>query len=354
MRAECERLIASIEHLRGQVRLGTALRAVEVVNVMGPAREESVDLLALAQSLRSDYPGRAIQSTFVYNTAIVALYGLVERFVEDLLSQVVQMVATATPSTAALPETMRANHLGLTLDVLTATAAGRYRGSAQTVQLVRTLDLHLRSVTGTHVNSEVYAHHTANFRTDVIRQACERVGFSPNSAICKDANYIRAVQRHFPDEDNVLFVVDDLAERRNEVAHGATPQQLLNADLLLAYLDVVEAYLLALSRTAVAWVTRAAITHQGIALGRPDAVYQRGAIAGFSCLQTRVRVGDVIAVLTSDRAVCGQLESLEVDQRSRKTAAAGESVGIKLTCQVPSRARLFRMPKWAEFLMVPA
>lgn len=353
MRRTCEELSNSLEVLRAQLRVAGALRALPHLDLLGPPRAEHAAIYSVLQSLQRFDVGRVAQATYYYNATIVSLYGLLERFIEDLVIQSVQLVAKAAPTTKQLPSAMRENHLNLTLDVLVAAAAGRYRGATDTVQLVRTLDRNLRGLPGTHINDEVFTRHSANFRSEVIRQSFERLGFSPHAQVRADEVYQAVLQQHFPDEENAYFVIDDLAERRNEVAHGSSPQQLLDAQFLLAYIDVVEAYLLALGRAAAGWVTNLAVVHVGVALRRPDAVYSAGWIAGFRALPARVRVNDVLAVVSNRAARCVRVDSIEVSRRPYRSAAVGSSVGLKLTAPVSRRARLFRMPAWADELIMP-
>ncbi len=144
--------------------------------------------------------------------------------------------------------------------------------------------------------------------------------------------------------------MDDLAERRNEVAHGSPPQQLLTGTLLLAYVDVVEAYLGALRRSAATFLTRLAIEHAGEPLGRPDRVFQKS-IAAFEALPLTVRCARTLGVVSGERAFCATVLSIRVNDEIRDEARSGESAGLRLSAELSSRARLFLLPEWTTALV---
>jgi len=243
MSAAPSALANSLENLRRQLRLVESLRRLGSISLDSGAGGAGGAMDDAVRQVQTHLGTPAELASYHYNATIVSLYGLLERYVEDLLSEIVRAVAKAVPTSAQLPPRIRSHHLPLTLEVLNALEAKRYKGTADSASLISTLNGYLAGSAGVHVNDQVFTYHTANFRSDVIRQSCERVGFSPVQDLRDDPEYLTVCSDRFPDEDNVFFVVDDLSERRNEVAHGSPPQQLLTGSLLLAYVDVVEAYL---------------------------------------------------------------------------------------------------------------
>lgn len=341
-------LFGGMESLRRQLRLVDALRRQGALVILDT--DVRTELSEAVYEVQQHIGSPAELASYYYNATIVSLYGLLERYVEDLLSEVVRSAARAVPSSAHLPERIRSHHLPLTLDVLNALQANRYRGEADTGSLIGTLDKYLGGTAGVHVNDQVFMHHTANFRSDVIRQSCERVGFSPLADMTKDSLFVELVKDRFPDEENIFYVVDDLAERRNEVAHGAPPQQLLTGALMLAYVDVVEAHLGALRRSAMTFLTRLAVEHAGEALGRPDHVFRK-VIAGFEALPIAVRRGSTLGVVSGERAFCVEILSIEVANEARDEARSGESTGLRLSAELSTRSRLFLLPEWTTALV---
>lgn len=286
-------LTSGVSTLRRQLDLADALRALAATplppEILGEALER-----VLAVQANTGSP--ADLARYHYNATVVGLYGLLERGVEDLIAEAVQLLSKAIPRHTDLPDKAKVNHLPLTLDVLVALQAGRFRGSATIGELVSTLHRSMTDPSGVWLNESAFVHHTANFRADVVRSSFERLGLSIVQALDGDEKFASAVEQNFPDEPR-YFVIDDLAERRNEVAHGATPQQLLTTEILRAYLVVVERYFDALTRAVSDWLTGITVKHHGVPLGRPTKVFGQS-IAGYSSMPTQVAVGDYVAAVT--------------------------------------------------------
>src|SRR5690349_11047165 len=57
------------------------------------------------------------KSQYDYNTVIISLYGYLERFIEDLIAEHLEQVASLVPVFALLPPVVQARHVTLSLDL---------------------------------------------------------------------------------------------------------------------------------------------------------------------------------------------------------------------------------------------
>ncbi len=337
---------AGASDLRHQ--LGT-LQALEALIKAPNDSVEPVNVRELLQDLSEVSTSSAGRHEFYYRATIVSLYGLLEQFVEGMLTEVVHHMAEIVPNYDSLPDNLRNNHLPLTLEVLARLATGKYQGKATERALIAALNSCYAEDGSFSLNDMVFAYHTANFRSDVVRQSFERIGIEL-TGIASDRSFIESMEQHFPDERNLFFVVDDLAERRNEVSHGSVTQ-LLSIELLHSYIDVAEAYVIALAKSVLSWIIKFAIPYVGKELGRPTKVF-KNQIIGYSGLASSLTLGDIIAVVDgTGSAACSRIISLEVDRVSVETAAAGSSVGIDAGLRVTAKSRIFLFPDNAGFLM---
>ena len=291
----------------------------------------------------------AARHEFYYRATVVSLYGLLEQFIENLLIEVVQRLCQIAPRYDVLPENIRANHLPLTLEVLARLSTGKYQGKANERTLVKGLHSCYADGDAFILNDIVFAYHTANYRAEVIRQSFERIGVRleklDSESLLRDS-----MSTHFPDERNLFFVIDDLAERRNEVAHGSI-SQLLSIDLLHSYIDVIEAYSASLMHFATSWLIKFAIPIMGSELGRPSNVF-RHKIAGYASSALPIAEGDVIAIVDGGSvARCTIIRSLMVGNKPVSSAPAGSSVGIDTCGHLTARCRLFLLPSSASFFV---
>jgi hypothetical protein len=318
------------------------LRAFEALMKTSSDSVEPADIRELLRGLSEVSTSSAGRHEFYYRATIVSLYGLLEQFVESMLTEVVHRLAEIVPGYDSLPDNLKSNHLPLTLDVLSRLTTGKYQGKATERMLISGLNSCYEESSEFVLNDMVFAYHTANFRADVVRQSFEKIGIEL-AKLASERPFAASMEQNFPDEGNIFFVVDDLAERRNEVAHGSVTQ-LLSVELLHSYIDVIEAYTGALTKSVLSWLIKFAIPYIGRELGRPTKVFGNR-IIGYSSLALSLSVGDVIAVVDGrESATCSRISSIEVDRAPVQTAVAGSSVGIDTGIRATARSRIFLFP----------
>ncbi|NMO37306.1 hypothetical protein HG826_27730 [Streptomyces sp. GMY01] len=262
-------LLAGSSELHQQLKLLRSLRKFGRIAKDTFTEHPQSDWLA---ELHETATGTAGLQSFYYGATIVRLYGLLERFVEETLAESVRRIASMAPSYSSLPEGIRNNHLPLTLEVLGKLSTNKYQGKIDEASLVEKLHSCLSQNGSFSLNDIVFAHHTANFRDEVVRQSFERIGVRMQK-LESSALMNEAMSQHFPEEANPFFVIDDLAERRYEVSHGAA-SQLLSAEILDSYISIIESYARAVLDAVTSWLILFAVPNIGIELGRPDRVFR--------------------------------------------------------------------------------
>ncbi len=222
---------------------------------VGQVRDD-LDLVAsLDELLRSEFDGPEFADLReltlparwhprYYSTAIIGSYGVVERFVGDLVEGAAGLMAGAASSYPDLPESFRSRHEEQSLRAALALLEGRSRLEASTEELVANLAACLASGDGFTVNQSVLALSSANFRSQVIERTVRDLGVEGMTGIGENALCRAALDGVlggiYADAQSVL---DDLANRRNEVSHGRPLPELLDLATLRGLVDVVEGYL---------------------------------------------------------------------------------------------------------------
>jgi hypothetical protein len=173
-----------------------------------------------------------------YSYTVVTLYGAFERFVDLLISRYVEMLEAAITRYQDLPETIQASHERRTLEALNdATWLARTQTSSSS--LIQNLYLCNTDPDGFKLNGSVYARHPFNYRRESLGRAFSPLGVTKVMAQLVSS---RVFQTFLPGPrlegltDGECRAIDDLAERRNDVAHGE-PTDLLSLEYLNEYLD---------------------------------------------------------------------------------------------------------------------
>lgn len=346
MRANLTQLAASTKELRANLKFAEAV-ATLVRNFEAPSDESKASLVAVLEPVKLNAPSNATLHKFYYTGAMVGLYAALEQYIEGLVQDAAHMLVEACDDYDQLPEKLKQTHRSLTTGVLIQMQEGRYHGSLSERDLVAGLHHAIGSYMPVRLNHSVFGHHTANFRWPVIRHMFERMDV-PVGIVESSTVLVNTMDQFFPDAATSTQIVDDLAQRRNEVSHG-WPAELLSFELMQAYIEVVDSFCVALFDAVVSAVASHFVKLKGVELGRPDKIF-RGSIAGYDELSCSLAVGDVIAVVSSGSVRCSRVLELHRERMSVESAEAGYSATVRLNPRLSARNRLFVLPVSAQGL----
>ena len=293
----------------------------------------------LLSSLVQTVGSGAFRRKSEYNSVVVTLYGAFERFLENLAVAYLRRLNALIPRYAQLPKPVIENHVEATTTLLARPDLQKYRGLVTAASLVENLHSCLSGGPGYRINAEAFTHHTANFRTENIDQFFGRIGISTATqrirSLPRFQQYLRDAalsDRLQASELNaVFFEVNDLAERRNEVAHG-TPGQILSNEFLSAYIDFIESYSVGVFELLYAESLRYEVSFSGRDVGAPIAVFNNHIV----CLrlsQVSVAVGDRLVASTNDPNlpfVEGEILEVQVDHEPYQQLVCRNSTAVAL------------------------
>jgi hypothetical protein len=202
-----------------------------------------------AQALQAHVGTGAAKRRFDYNSVIISLYGLLEQYVESLVRGYVAALNAVVPQYNDLPDPIKNAHVSLSMTLLGKVSQSRYRGTITTAGLVSNLHSCLSNATPFRINTDGFCHHAANFRAEMVDEVLGRVGVpSVSQRLRVFSPFAEYLVQEYPGRnhasiaaDEMFYYLNDLAERRNEVAHGS-PSQLLSNQILLDYVAFIDAY----------------------------------------------------------------------------------------------------------------
>ncbi len=174
-----------------------------------------------------------------YSIAIAFGYAALERFLRDLLEATAHLVSDPIALYNDLPEDFRKHHLMLSLRAASSTV--EHGTSRSPVDLLVALIQCLQGEEPFSVNGAVFAEHSANFRSELIRSSFRRLGLSLPDEIQSPALQSLIKEQFIGLYAKSSSVIDDLAERRNVVAHG-DESELLSRSILRALVHFLEAF----------------------------------------------------------------------------------------------------------------
>ncbi len=294
----------------------------------------------LIKELQDHFRTKHHEAHYDYSTVIISLYGYLERFIEDLIGEYLSLISVHVPTFTELPSAIQEKHLSLSLELARKADYQKYAGSVRTPDIIGRLHACFQTPDKYQLNHKAFAQHTANFRQSVIVTTFRQLGIKdvgqslrqaePFRAFLTDEDPERDVQTYLSGGDEVVFArLNDLAERRNDAAHGTPVDDILSRDLLRSYIAFIEAYASGLALVVYESALPFMLT-RALALGAPLKVIDNRIVC-VNLPTGQITVGDTLIAKTSDASrpfKGGPIKEIQQNYVQHQTVSGGTGVQI--------------------------
>ncbi len=291
---------------------------------------------------------------FDYNSVIVSLYGFFEQYVESLLREYAGSISAIVPKYELLPEQILKQHIELSYMLLSRIEKTRYKSATTVQEIIANLHSCVSGSAEFKINDDAFSYHSANFRTEVINESFSKLGvFRVSDKVRESEEFQEYLRSIYPDRDvshinsqEAFALLNDLADRRNDVSHGID-SDILSNPILLDYITFFRGYGAALyeviRRETLPYIAR----HQAIELGKAIRVINNNIVC-ISLHDISLKKGDIIIAKTAnDLYFDGEVEEIQVDKVSydELDPAPDIAVGIKVPFRAKSNQTFMLLPK---------
>lgn len=257
--------------------------------------------------------------TYDYVCSIVLLYGLLERFIEDLAEEYLDTLVTRFGEFNKLPEKIRQTHFDVTIAQLVRTRDSRYNGKSDAASLASSLASCLAEKASFEFLREPFLYHTSNFRVPVVDEFLTRIGIPQASRRTVETRayktYCASLAEKVlikPDRpESVWDGINDLVERRNQVAHGDLSAVFAPSEIY-PYCDLIEAYCYGLAMVVRDTLAETLAPAVGLDHGKPIAVHNHTIV----CMHSRgveIRPGTLLACQNGSTWYSIVVEEIQID-----------------------------------------
>ena len=194
--------------------------------------------------------------------------------------------------------------------------------------------------TSLRLNTSVFTYSTANYRHEYIQALLGRVAVTlddrKKSSVGREALAETGLQFGSPDA-----LLKDLVERRNEVAHSYQVQNLLDVEVVRAYLDVVEAYVREIAEEARMQLLRELAVRRLAPLGKVARIWSSA--IGLDLTSGQIDVPCIVVLVKATGCTTARVLSLQINDevQTAPVAHAGSTINLGLGVEgaVPSSAK---------------
>lgn len=301
---------------------------------------------------------------YSYQNAIISLYGYLERFIEDSVIEYLNSISIICPKYKSLPSAIRKNHLGLSLELINKIQ--KIKGLPAEERKVRlgsavnNMNEFLKEESNFKINHDAFINHSSNFRYDTIHEVFSRVGIEGISRRClKDNDFVITLcQKHNIEGSSnhkvlvslLMTELNDLVQRRNEIAHGVRIDDIESIDMTISRINLVKAYVQAINQVVSSYFEQYTFSvSPNLFLGTADKIFPNLNVIGFmevnllehSDVEPKIAVGDRLFAVnnnSSGKNISGKIISLQRDGVPQKVIAlpCDKPVSIGVNFDIPT------------------
>lgn len=192
-------------------------------------------------------PSGTASKEFTYTNSIISLYGYLESYLEKLADDFISSINEAKIPVSALPTAVKDRHLELSMQFLKKIAWDKKQDEAEKreceKQVVANLHSFFQEANDYTLNSKAFTVHTANFRYELIQSYFAQLGENRIAdrtlgiPVVTEKLALRLGQEVSENKEVLKSWLEselsELAQLRNEIAHGAFEGSIESLDLIV-------------------------------------------------------------------------------------------------------------------------
>ena len=302
--------------------------------VPGPSPSPIETILQEFKAHRQNFVDKKL---FDYFAAIVSLYGCLENLIESIAKGYLNHLNKTIPRYEALPERIKNNHVDLSADLVKRLNSTKYQNVTDRERIVRNLHSCLPGQSSYCLNVDAYTYHSANFRYGVINDFFKQLGIDniiseiKTKKVFIDLLDSIGIDTTVTEESNLFFYLDDLATRRNDVAHGVPCGDILSTEMLLDYIKYINAFSQALFEVLTEHTLEFEVKFNSIIIGSAIKIINDEIIC-INLKDIEVEAGDRIfaRVNHQEKYFGGEIQEIQVDHVTMPRVEASPSIDVGL------------------------
>lgn len=283
-----------------------------------------------------------------YSIIIINLYGCLEQYIESFIKDYLMLLVEHCKKYTELPQNITEKHIDLSVLLIGRIEQSKYSDYLTKEQVIINLNDCIQS-NKCNLNYEAFCQHTANFRIQTIADVLKNVGLSN---IINDVKRNKELKELYIQNNGacnyenlkpeiVFSFLDELADRRNQIAHGSVTD-ILSLDLQIEMIRKVCLFVQEMDSLGFENV----LPYLANRSYKIDKIFNPNKKTKLLCFYfngNQIGVDDIVIVRKKDGmfTYC-RIESIEIEHKKYQTVIANETnIGIML-----SRTRNFGEEYW--------
>ncbi|MBW4666207.1 MAG: hypothetical protein KME60_01895 [Cyanomargarita calcarea GSE-NOS-MK-12-04C] len=304
---------ASLESFKKEInQVREYFKHIEYVNDLVVSSLSQIDneqIKALLNTLKDHHRSfGTAQRIFEYKASIISLYGLLEKYIEIWIKEYLDSLSSLVIEYSQIDEKIRNNHFELSLKLIstiTSRESAKYQHLTKE-QVLKKLNECIVNPTSYKFNTEAFVLSSGNLKHKQIVKLFELINVSLNEVLKKNQTLIEYIRNDKQiknianvNTDSLYNRINDLVERRNEIAHGSEILDILSISGLEPYLEFLEKYCQAIFETLIEELIKQESMYTFQKIGKGFQIFANKILA-FEIENYRIKVGDILIIETAE------------------------------------------------------
>ena len=250
---------------------------------------------------------RTDKRIFEYKASIISLYGLLEKYVELWIKEYLDSLSNVVPEYNKIDQKIRDNHFELSLkliNTITTRETAKYQHLTKE-EVLKKLNDCIVNPTKYQINTDAFVLLSGNLKHNKIVELFNKLNLDLNDELLKNEelkNEIGLNQNTISriEKDILYNKINDLVERRNQIAHGSEEvDDILSISELEPYIQFLEKYCQAIFQTLFEQVIKNESIHTFQKVENVLKIFGNKVLA-FAIENYTIKVGDMLIIQTKE------------------------------------------------------
>lgn len=319
-----------------------------ITHILGLPEAERASIAAQLKPIQANSTIKRRQS---YVSAIIVLYGALERYVEEAVAEYAEQLVLIHQEFQRLPERLRAQHTLLTIDYLASLKDGRVREAEDIATVIGTLHDCLNGKSPFKLNARAFSLRSSNMK---FGRVCEimknldiqisrrRILATPSySRFLHESSGLAAKDMQDSEVESALGHIDELVALRNDIAHGVSNlESIEDTDIVRERALKLKAFVSAINNILICELLKYRLDLGHLVSINGKALVFNDHIVAFSWPSGRIVPGDILVMQPADNGADlrhGAIETIQIDNVNQEEVDGRD--GLFIGVRVPFRAK---------------
>lgn len=243
--------------------------------------------------LKANYSKEKI---FDYRANIISLYGAFEQFIEEVIRDYITELSTLVSTFQELNSSITSSYLGRWKDLSGKLTWAKFSHISEQGLVTNLFDTIVNN--RPNICPDCFLQNGGNYRHDVIKEMMKSLGFNNYDSQLPLFDPLRTLldSKGLLNSEMKFMTLDDLVDRRNEIAHGTITLNILSNESCLDIVYYIECYAEAVSLFLNDELNEIKWNQLSGSICQPDSYVRGGYVVSFTASYAHLSVGKSIVL----------------------------------------------------------